>query len=75
MGQSSSSNYSEKNWEREAAINFHKRIQSYHYAYHGSYTNYIEWCRAQYELECIPESCRQGPNYRPQYDSWGRQIY
>ena len=61
--------------ELNAAINFEKRLREYHYAYHGPYTNYIEWCKAQYELECIPEWCRQGSNYRPQFDSWGRQIY
>lgn len=76
MGQSSSSSTnSEINWERQAAINFHKRIQSYNYAYHGPYCYYVEWCRSQYELECIPEWMRQGSNYRPQYDSWGRQVY
>jgi hypothetical protein len=66
MGQSSSSTYVERNWEREAAINFHKRIKEYNYAYHGMYYDYVEWCRAQYELECIPEWCRQGSNYRAQ---------
>jgi hypothetical protein len=75
MGQSSSSNYVEKDWEREAAINFNKRIKAYNYAYHGMYYDYVEWCRAQYELECIPEWCRQGRGYRPQYDHYGRQVY
>lgn len=61
--------------ELNAAINFQKRLREYHYAYHGPYSQYIEWCKSQYELECIPEWCRQGSNYRPQYDSWGRQTY
>ena len=61
--------------ELNATINFQKRLREYHYAYHGPYTNYVEWCKAQYELECIPEWCRQGSNYRSQYDSWGRQTY
>lgn len=75
MGQSSSSTYVERNWEREAAINFHKRIRAYNYAYHGLYCDYVEWCRAQYELECIPEWCRQGPNCSRQYDDYGRRVY
>jgi hypothetical protein len=74
MGQSSSSTYVERNWEREAAINFHKRIKEYNYAYHGMYYDYVEWCRAQYELECIPELCRQGSGYRPRYE-YGRKVY
>lgn len=52
--------------EEIAAINYHKRVNEYNFAYHGYYIDYIEWCRAQYELECIPESCRQGSRYRPQ---------
>lgn len=76
MGQSSStSNYVEKDWQREAAINFDKRIRAYNYAYHGPYYYYVEWCQSQYELECIPDYCRQGTNYTPQYDHWGRQTY
>lgn len=61
--------------EVTAAINFQKRIRGYNYAYHGPYHYYVEWCRAQYELECIPEWCRQGSGYTPQYDHWGRQTY
>lgn len=77
MGLSSSNQLHTSNggWEREAAINFHKRIQGYNYAYHGPYQFYVEWCRAQYELECIPPSCRQGSNYTPQYDHWNQQTY
>jgi hypothetical protein len=79
MGQSSSSSSSSKNvekdWERQAAINFDKRIKAYKYAYHGPYYEYVELCRAQYELECIPAWMRHGSNYKPQYDHWGRQEY
>jgi hypothetical protein len=75
MGQSSSSNRAEKNWEREASINFHKRIKAYNYAYHGPYSYYVECCQAQYQLECIPDYCRQGSGYRAQYDHYGRQVY
>jgi hypothetical protein len=49
----------------QALKNFDLRVKSYSYAYHGPYYQYIEFCRAQYELECIPECCRYGPNYDP----------
>jgi len=52
--------------EAIALNNFNIRVRSYSYPHHGPYNQYIEMCRAQYELECIPQSCRQGPNYRPQ---------
>lgn len=58
-----------------AARNYHRRIKEYNYAYHGYYTDYVECCRAQYELECIPEWCRQGRGYTPQYDHWGNREY
>jgi hypothetical protein len=57
-----------------AARNYHRRVREYDYAYHGYYLDYIEWCRAQYELECIPKECRQGSRYTPEYDHWGNQI-
>jgi hypothetical protein len=77
MGQCSSSSISsfQNDLEIKASINFHERIKTYNYAYHGPYHEYVELCRAQYELECIPKSCQQGPNYRPEYDHHGRQIY
>ena len=75
MGGNSSREKSDADYKLEAAINFHKRIKSYHYAYHGNYIEYVEYCRAQYQLECIPSYLRQGPNYRPQYDHWGNQEY
>jgi hypothetical protein len=45
---------------QEALKNFNIRINSYSYPQHGPYSQYIEWCRSQYELECIPQSCRYG---------------
>ena len=32
----------------DAARNYHRRINEYRYAYHGYYTDYVEWCRGQY---------------------------
>ena len=49
--------------EEEALRRFNARVNSYSYAHHGSYVEYIQWCRGQYQLECIPLSCRQGSNY------------
>jgi hypothetical protein len=48
---------------KQANINFNKRVESYSYPHHGDYTQYIEYCRGQYELECIPLSCRHGSYY------------
>ena len=78
MGGNSSREFNSKKEDElrsKAAINFNKRVREYNFAYHGYYVDYIEWCRAQYELECIPECCRQGSNYTPQYDHWGYQIH
>lgn len=78
MGGNSSREYYPKEqakMELNAARNYHRRIKEYNYAYHGYYSDYVEWCRAQYELECIPECCRQGSGYNPQYDQWGHQTY
>lgn len=78
MGANSSRESYEKE-QRELKIkayrNYNARIKAYNYAFHGPYYEYIELCQAQFELECIPEICRQGPNYTPQYDAWGRQTY
>ena len=59
----------------KALINYDRRIKSYNFAYHGYFMDYVEWCRGQYELECIPEYCRRGSNYTPQYDQWVCQDY
>ena len=49
--------------EQEALRRFNIRIKSYSYPHHYcSYFEYIEWCRAQYELDCIPDSCKRGIN-------------
>jgi hypothetical protein len=47
----------------QARINFNKRVKSYSYPHHGDYIQYIEYCHGQYELECIPQSCRRGSYY------------
>lgn len=57
----------EINLEEIAARNYHKRMDEYNYAHHGYYIDYIEWCRAQYELECIPECCRRGSTVGDDY--------
>ena len=44
-----------------AINNFNDRVNSY--PHHGNYEQYIEYCRAQYELDCIPEFCRRGSAY------------
>jgi hypothetical protein len=61
--------------EAEALRKFNIRVKTYSYPHHGDYYDYIEWCRAQYEFDCIPVVCRQGRNYQPQYDNYGNQIY
>jgi hypothetical protein len=66
MGNNNSSNQIQENLEDIALKNFNIRVNSYSYPHHGPYHQYIEWCRAQYQLECIPPSCRQGSNYRTQ---------
>ena len=78
MGSSSSTQYhvqTQQERTMRAARNFHHRIKSYDYAYDGLYSDHVEWCHAQYQLECLPEECLQGPNYRPQYDGHGNQVY
>ena len=55
----------EEKIKKEALKKFNIKISSYNYAQHGSHYEYIQWCRAQYELDCIPEYCRQGSNYNP----------
>ena len=49
--------------EDRALKNFNARIVAYSYPHHGPYINYINWCTAEYELECIPHICRYGANY------------
>ena len=52
-----------KELQDRALINFNERVNAYSYPHHGPYITYINWCRAEYELECIPDSCRFGNNY------------
>jgi len=69
MGNSNSSSnnnqYSinQRELESIALRNFNQRIKAYSYPHHGNYYLYIEQCKAEYELECIPESCRQGTRF------------
>lgn len=69
MGNSNSSRtdnlIEEQRLALEAQSKFDFRIKNYNYAYHGSYIDYVHWCRAQYELDCLPDYCKQGPNFRP----------
>ena len=48
-----------------AARKFHERIRGYNYAMHGPYYEYVEWCRAKYQYDCIPVYARVGSNYNP----------
>jgi hypothetical protein len=75
--QSSTQYYVQPQQERtlNAAKNYHQRVRDYNYAFHGSYHSYVRWCHAKYQLECTPEICLHGPNYRPQYDHYGNQVY
>jgi hypothetical protein len=56
---------SEAELEAEAMRRFNIRVKGYSYPHHGSYYQYIEWCRAMYELDCIPEECQYGSAYTP----------
>lgn len=66
---------SEQKLLQDALDNYNARLKNYCYLRHGHYCDYLQWCLAQYHLETLPPSCRQGPNYKPQYDSWGNQYY
>jgi len=46
-----------------ASRTFQERIKNYNYALHVPYYEYVEWCRAQFELDCIPFYASQGSNY------------
>jgi hypothetical protein len=52
----------------EALLKFNKRVSSYSYPHHGPYQDYIHLCRAQYELDCMPECSRQGISYEGDYN-------
>jgi hypothetical protein len=57
----------------QAARKYHERMRSYNYFIHGPYEHYVEWCRGQFQLECMPDHLRYGANYNPHtrycYDS------
>ena len=66
MGNSTSS-HNNKKYEQEcqqllviAQKNYNTRVKNYNYKHHGNYDLYIDYCQAQYELECIPKICRRG---------------
>ncbi len=49
-----------ENAQARALQNFNLRVRSWSFPHHGPYAPYIQWCQEQYQLECIPESWRQG---------------
>jgi len=59
----------------EAMKIFNLRVKSYSYAHHGAYNEYVDLCRAQYELDCMPKNLRQGSNYTEKCDNWGNRIH
>ncbi len=61
--------------EIEAMRKFNARVANYSYPHHGPYFDYIEWCRGQFCLDCIPPELHYGENYTPQYDAHGVQVY
>ena len=63
--------------EIEAMRKFNARVANYSYPHHGLYFDYIEWCRGQFSLDCIPEECRDGVNYTADYDVGmdGTKVY
>ena len=71
MGNSNSSRtealIEEKRLEEEAMRKFNYRVRTYSYPHHGPYHEYIEWCRGQYELDCLPDYCKQGHAYSGNY--------
>ena len=74
MGNNSSSQIKKEDLKKEAIRKFNIRINRV-YAHHGNHFEYIQWCRAQYQLDCIDTNCYKGPNYKAQYDHYGNQIY
>jgi len=47
----------------EAQRKFDFRVKNYSFPHHGSYLDYIHWCRAQFELDCLPDYCKRGHAY------------
>lgn len=75
MGNNSSNQIKEETLKTEAMRKFNARVYMYSYPHHGNHFKYIQWCRAQYQLDCIDANCHQGPNYKPQYDHYGNQTH
>ena len=58
----------EEKIKEEALKKFNARISSYNYAQHGSHYEYIQWCRTQYQLDCIPKFYRKGNSFKQNND-------
>ena len=54
----------EEKIKEEALKKFNARISSYNYPQHGSHYEYIQWCRTQYQLDCIPKFYRKIYNFK-----------
>jgi hypothetical protein len=54
----------EEKIKEEALRKFNTRISSYNYAQHGSHYEYIQWCRTQYQLDCIPKFYRKSCSFK-----------
>jgi hypothetical protein len=53
MGNNSSRQIKKDKLKKEAMEKLNMRINSYDYQVHGNHFEYINWCRAQYQLDCI----------------------
>ena len=66
MGNNSSRQIKEEKLKKEAMEKLNMRISSYNYQLHGNHFDYIKWCRAQYQLDCIEKYSNKGSNYKLQ---------
>ena len=64
MGNNSSRQIKEEKLKKEAMEKLNMRISSYNYQLHGNHFEYIKWCRAQYQLDCIEKYSHKGSNYK-----------
>jgi hypothetical protein len=55
----------EKNAElkRKAFELYQQRVNNYKYEFNGPYDRYLIHIKAQYELDCLPNSVKYGQNY------------
>jgi hypothetical protein len=61
---------SEKIYNKAVKI-FNDRLKNYNPMLHGNYYYYLQCIQAQFELDCIPEYLRHGPNStRKNYDDY-----